>query len=73
MSFVVEDNGEGLDKKVDKRLSTGSGLKIIQQIFDLYSKRFGVKIEHELTNIVDENKTILGTRVVVKMRLKKRD
>ena len=71
--FNIEDNGEGLNQNLDKKLSTGNGLKIIKQIFDLYSKRFGTKIDYELTPLLDENNTILGTRAQVKMRLKKSD
>ena len=71
--MAVEDNGPGLKQQVDPKYSTGTGLKVIKQIFELYSKRFGVKVDHSINNILDENQHILGTRAEVKMRLKKSD
>ncbi|WP_299547612.1 histidine kinase [Seonamhaeicola sp.] len=68
MLLTVEDNGVGLRKsKANNKHSTGSGLLIMEKIFDLYAKLNKKKIIHnmiELKDKVDNNK---GVRVEIKI------
>ena len=50
--LIVEDNGHGLSA-THSGIGTGSGLKIMDRIFVLYTKRFNRKIKHQITNLSD--------------------
>ncbi|MEW4924714.1 histidine kinase [Algibacter sp. 2305UL17-15] len=63
----VEDNGVGLrHKNSNKTNSTGNGLLIMEQIFDLYSKLNKKEIKHQLIELVDD----LGNPSGVKFEIK---
>lgn len=71
--ITITDNGGGLTKQSDSKISTGKGLRILSSIFDLYSKRFKTKIEHALNNFQDENGQVIGVKAEVKISSKKRN
>lgn len=59
--LVVQDNGNGLCKTSNPKIaSTGNGLKIMNQIFILYSKIHKSKITHSLKEIRDANNNVKG-------------
>lgn len=68
----IEDNGLGIDViGTPKKGSTGNGLLIMQQIFDLYSKLNKKKISHRFVELKDKNNQKCGVRVEVEIFNKK--
>lgn len=66
--LLVEDNGTGLDKsKTIKKDSTGNGLKIMEQVFTLYSKLYKKKINHKLTELFNKNNEKVGLKVIIEI------
>jgi len=64
----IDENGIGREKaKKYSSHSTGKGLQIIEQIFQLYNKLNGVKINHSIEDKKDENNIPLGTKVIVEI------
>ncbi len=68
----VIDNGQGVESKKAKRISTGTGLNIMSQIFKLYEKRFRYTIKHSVETIFDKENTTKGTKAEVRICRKKR-
>ncbi len=70
LNLIVEDNGIGREAagKLDI-LGTGKGMKIIDQIFDLYHKLKGKKITHTITDLNDDNNKPIGTRITVELEI----
>ena len=61
----VVDNGSGFDKlKTLKKDSTGNGLKIMEQIYSLFSKLYKKKIEHQIIELKGNSKK-MGVRVKI--------
>ena len=70
--LAVEDNGDGnIGSKNLKDNSTGNGLKIMDQIFDLFKKLSHKKISYKTSNVLDENKNSAGLRVEITITKKK--
>lgn len=68
--LTVEDNGEGIDRsKNNKMNSTGSGIKIMEKMYDLYSKLYQKKISHKMTELVDDRGNKVGIRVEIKISI----
>ncbi len=62
----VEDNGGGIDiSKNNKRNSTGSGVKIMEDMFTLYEKLYKKKIKHKMVELFDKDDKKIGIRVDV--------
>ena len=60
----IEDNGQGRSLAGTRKSdSTGKGLKIMDQLLDLYFKITGVKVTTEISDICDENMQVTGTKV----------
>lgn len=64
--LAIEDNGIGIDKsKNSTRNSTGSGVKIMEEMYVLYSKLYKKKIKHKLIELFDDNNKRVGVRVEI--------
>ncbi len=64
--IYVEDNAGGLGNSgLSEKFSTGSGLKIIEQIFTLYTRLTRRKVSHKLVNLSDEKGKATGLRVEI--------
>ena len=70
LKLSIEDNGIGREAagKLDIH-GTGKGMKIIDQIFDLYHKIKGKKITHSIIDLKDKNNQALGTKVIVELEV----
>ena len=68
--LLIEDNGIGREAagKLDIH-GTGKGMKIIDQIFELYHKLKGKKIIHYITDLKDDNNQPIGTRIQVELEI----
>jgi LytS/YehU family sensor histidine kinase len=65
MLMQVEDNGHGAKKSfAEPRPSTGNGLKIMEQMIELYQRRYGRTIEFSVEGAGPES----GTRVRIWIR-----
>jgi len=62
----VQDNGIGRKKAAAlQSYSTGKGLKIMKQYFDLFNERNPAKIETEIIDLYDDNQEPSGTLVLI--------
>ena len=70
LKIRVEDNGIGRKKATEMNTrSTGKGMKIMKQYFEVFNERNQEKISFEIEDLVDENQSPCGTRVVLKIPL----
>ena len=66
--ILVEDNGVGRQQaEALNEFSTGKGLKIMNNIYDLYFKLYKVRIRHEIVDLVDKEGKGNGTRIILKV------
>lgn len=64
----IKDNGSGIQKTIkSEKKGTGNGLKIMNEIFDLYQKRFNTKITHSIDNIIEKD-SVSGVLVTIKIK-----
>ncbi len=64
--LIIEDNGGGFDaSKKTKTNSTGSGLLIMEKIYDLYAKLYKKKILHDIKEITDDKNKSIGVKASV--------
>ena len=70
LNLVIEDNGIGREAaaKLDIH-GTGKGMKIIDQIFDLYHKLKGKKINHTIIDLMSDNNQSMGTKVIIELEV----
>jgi len=62
----VEDNGGGIDKSKNSiKNSTGSGIKIMEDMYTLYEKLYKKKIKHKMVELFDKDGKKVGIRVEV--------
>lgn len=67
--LTIEDNGSGIDKsKNNISNSTGSGVKIMEEMYSLYQKLFKKKVEHKIIEFFDNNYNKVGVRVEIKIQ-----
>lgn len=65
--FVIEDNGIGIEAaKRRKAKGTGTGLKVMNDIYKLHNNHFNTNIEYQLIDLYTQNKK--GTRVEVRVK-----
>lgn len=62
--FTVDDNGSGFSYK-NRSDSTGNGLRIMEDLFQLYRKLHKKIIKHELKEILSEKGEIIGMRATI--------
>lgn len=67
--IIIEDNGPGISK--DEHQGTGKGLRILDELADLYFRLEKSKITYTLENITENQKTVSGTRATVKIQKQK--
>ncbi len=62
--FTVQDNGMGFDaSKNMKKINSGRGLKIMNEILKLYNKRFKTSISYKIINL--KKYKLNGTRIEI--------
>lgn len=70
VQLEVLDNGGGLgNSKANVQHNTGTGLKIMEQLFALYQKRFKKKVEYNLRDISLKNEKGLGVIITIWWRI----
>jgi len=68
--IIIRDNGIGREKaKLQTTFSTGKGLKILDQILDLYFSIKNVKIDYKIIDLIDNSNRTIGTEVKIKIPL----
>jgi LytS/YehU family sensor histidine kinase len=66
LHLVIEDNGVGRVKAAELNPdSTHRGLKIMEQIFELYQKLYPENITQKIEDLADANGISSGTRVIL--------
>ncbi|MBN2173513.1 MAG: histidine kinase, partial [Bacteroidales bacterium] len=66
LQIMVEDNGVGRKQAQElKGFSTGKGLAIMNNIYDLYFKLYKIKIEQTIEDIYDSYGIPGGTKVII--------
>lgn len=74
LHLVVEDNGVGRAKAAELNPdSTHRGLKIMEQIFELYQKLYPENITQTIEDLTDTNGTASGTRVILTLCMNEDD
>ncbi len=64
--LFVEDNAGGMGSSMlSQKFSTGSGLNIAEQIFELYTRLTRKKVAHTLVNLKDREGSTTGLRVEI--------
>jgi len=70
LKIVVEDNGIGREAASKLGIhGTGKGLRIIDQIFELYQKLRGKRITHNVEDLKDSKNKATGTRVTIELEI----
>lgn len=68
ISLTIEDNGVGRQQaQINGTLSTGVGLKIMRQYYELLNRNNQFHITEEFSDLYDENGQAAGTRVVIRI------
>lgn len=65
LKLTIEDNGVGREKSSGKSTSTGKGLKLTGEFYDILNQLNKQAILHKLTDLFDANGVPAGTRVDV--------
>jgi two-component sensor histidine kinase len=65
LKLSIEDNGIGREKSFGKSTSTGKGLKLIGEFYDILNQMNKRRISHSITDLYDEAGDASGTRVDV--------
>lgn len=68
LQLKIEDNGGGLgSSNATRKNSTGSGIGIMDQIYELFRKLNKKSISHSIENVLDTGNNPVGTRVTVRI------
>ena len=65
LRLTIEDNGIGRDASAGQSASTGKGLKITREFYDILNQINKKPIKHLVTDLYDQNGNPAGTRVEV--------
>lgn len=68
--IIIEDDGIGMEESAkikNKTNSTGKGLRLNKQIFDLLEKLYNYKIKYRFENVNDHDAGNTGTKVVLEL------
>jgi hypothetical protein len=65
LKIIIEDNGIGREKAAGQSLSTGKGLKITNEFYDILNQLNKKPISHSITDLYDISGNPSGTRVEV--------
>jgi len=67
----IDDNGIGRAKSKEMHaIGTGSGLRIMEQIFSMYSELKNKKVRHSIMDKYDDSHNASGTRVRIEIQLR---
>jgi hypothetical protein len=68
LTMTIEDNGLGIQSgKTYRKDSTGSGIRIMEQVFELFYKLYKKQIEHSIIELFDEQKKPSGIRIELRI------
>ncbi len=68
--LIIEDNGAGIQKtETIRKDSTGNGLRIMEEMFELFHKLYKKKIRHEVIELFDQHKNKIGIKVELRISL----
>jgi hypothetical protein len=70
LKLTIEDNGIGREKSSGQSMSTGKGLKITREFYEILNQINKQPIIHTITDLHNENGVSIGTRVDVWVPLK---
>ncbi len=65
LKLTIEDNGIGRENSAGKSTSTGMGLKITSEFYDILNQMNKKPIKHFVTDLFNETGEAIGTRVEV--------
>ena len=66
IQIIVEDNGIGRESAAKQNeFSSGKGLAIMKNIYDLYFKLYKIRIKQEIVDLHDEQGNPAGTKVII--------
>ena len=65
LRIIIEDNGVGRVKAAGQSHSTGKGLKLTREFYDILNQLNSRPITHSITDLYDESGNPAGTRVEV--------
>ena len=65
LKLIIEDNGIGRAKAAGHSTSTGKGLKITDEFYEILNQINKRPIRHSITDLYNESGRALGTRVEV--------
>lgn len=68
--LAIEDNGGGIRQTQNKEYSTGNGLKIMDEIFELFGKLKEKKIQYTMLHLNNENDAPKGIRIEITIKNK---
>jgi hypothetical protein len=64
-NVIIEDNGPGIELNVHSVSGTGKGLKILNELIDLYHKLEKKKITYTLQDILENGNAVVGTKAII--------
>ncbi|MCF8369380.1 MAG: histidine kinase [Bacteroidales bacterium] len=68
LKVIIEDNGIGRKQaEILSENTTGKGLKIMNNIYDLYFNLYKVRIEQNIEDLMDDSGNSVGTKVGLKI------
>jgi hypothetical protein len=65
LKIVIEDDGIGREKAAGNNLSTGRGIKITGEFYDILNQMNERPISHSITDLYDASGVLCGTRVEI--------
>ena len=65
VKLTIEDNGIGREHSAGQSTSTGKGLKLTQEFYDILNQINKKPIKHYIIDLYNENGASVGTRVEV--------
>jgi len=65
LKIVIEDNGIGREKAAGNKLSTGKGLKLTGEFYDILNQLNKKSIYYSITDLYNDSGQACGTRVEI--------
>ena len=69
--LTVEDNGIGREKASGKSSSTGMGIKLTEEFYQILNEMYKKSVMFKITDLSDQEGKAAGTRVVVSIPFEK--
>lgn len=68
--LLIEDNGPGIQmSETARKDSTGNGLRIMEEMFELFYKLYKKKIRHTVIELTDQQKNKTGIKVELRISI----